>query len=128
MDLGAVHHLKKLFLKASRLLLILAMPPFTLEFNLKLPLLLSMLFESGKQGSDECLSYLLKPSFDSPEFLFKVFRAIIHVFVLLYPVIVLPQSEVALSIRLNVSMDAVQYLLHQLRIKGYKASVVRLDL
>jgi len=76
-----------------------------------------MLFESGKQGSNECLSYLLKPSFDSSEFLFKVFRAIIHVLVLLYPVIVLPQCEVALSVRLNVSMDAVQYLLHQFRIK-----------
>jgi hypothetical protein len=36
---------------------------------------------------------------------------------LLNPVIVLPQSEIALSIRLNVSMDAVQYLLHQFRIK-----------
>lgn len=75
-----------------------------------------MLFESGKQGSDECLSYLLKPSFDSPEILFNVFWAIIHVFVLLNPVIVLPQSEVALSVRLNVSMDAVQYLLHQFRV------------
>jgi hypothetical protein len=75
-----------------------------------------MLFESGKEWSDECLSYLLKLSFDSPEFLFKVFRAIIHVFVLLNPVIVLPQGEVALSVRLNVSMDAVQYLLHQFRV------------
>ena len=93
------------------------MPPFTLEFHLELPLLPSMLFKSGKQWSYECLSYLLKPSFDPPEILFKVFRKIIHVFVLLNPVIVLPQSEIALSIRLNVSMDAVQYLLHQFRIK-----------
>jgi hypothetical protein len=36
--------------------------------------------------------------------------------VLLNPVIVLPQGEVALSVRLNVSMDAVQYLLHQFRV------------
>jgi hypothetical protein len=90
LDLGPVHHLKKFFLKAPRLLLILAMPPLTLEFHLDLPLLLSVLFEPGKQWSNECLRYLLKPSFDTSEILFKVFWAIIHVFVLLNPVIVLP--------------------------------------
>ena len=116
MDLGTVHHLKKLFLEASRLLLILA-TSFTLEFDLKLPLLLSMLFEPGKQGSDESLRYLLKPSFETPEILLKVFWTIIHVFMLLNPVIILPQLQVALPVRLNISMDTVQYLLHQLPIK-----------
>jgi hypothetical protein len=37
--------------------------------------------------------------------------------VLLNPVIVLPKSEVGLSVSLNVSMDAVQHLLHLLCIQ-----------
>jgi hypothetical protein len=117
LDLGPVHHLKKFFLKTPRLLLILAMPPLAFDFHLELPLLLSVLFEAGKQWSNECLRYLLKPSFDTSEILFDVFWATIHVFVLLNPVIVLPKSEVGLSVSLNVSMDAVQHLLHLLCIQ-----------
>jgi hypothetical protein len=128
LDLGAVYHLKKFFLKTPRLLLILAMPPLALDFHLELPLLLSVLFEPGKQWGNECLCYLLKPSFDTSEILFKVFGAIIHVFVLLNPIIVLSQSEVGLPIHLNVSVDAVQNLLHLLRIQRHKAVIIRLEL
>jgi hypothetical protein len=128
LDLRPVHHLKKFFLEAPRLLLILAMPPLALDFHLDLPLLLSVLFKPGKQWSNECLRYLLKPSFDTSEILFYVFRAIIHVFVLLNPVIVLSQSEVGLPVRFNVSVDAVQHLLHLLRIQRHKAVIIRLDL
>ena len=110
LDLWPIYDLEKVLLEASGLLIVLAMFPLALEFDLHLPLLNGMLLEPWKQRCKQLLSELLKSSLNPSEGLFCLFGAIIHVFVFLYPIIVFSECKVGISIGFNVSMNTLQDL------------------